>query len=539
MQVTQLEWIVTIAVTIAVLLFDVVVIGRRPHEPSKRELVTALSVYIGLAVAFGIWVYFFHGSQFGVEFFAGWLTEYSLSVDNLFIFLIIMASFNVPKKYQQQALLVGIILALIFRAIFIALGAVAINEFSWVFYIFGAFLLYTAITLAKDTDHDDDADNFVVRFARSHLQLTDKWDGLKLWVKENGKRLMTPMFLVIVALGTTDLIFALDSIPAIYGLTQEPYLVFTANVFALMGLRQLYFLLGDLLKRLVYLSQGLAIILAFIGVKLILHALHENELPFINGGEHVPVPEIPTLLSLGVIIVVLVITTVASLYKTRVKDKKDPEIAQDTTERPTKPTRRTRSSNERPARRRGVDGAVRPPAGERPRPRRARRFDRHHARCRRAGGAHRYRQVLLGGRRPARGHRRRRRVHRPLPDGVVGRVPRGLRPPGARGRRDQRTRDRGWLRIRDGRRHPVDVGGHHRADRTRRRCDVPDVGARDLSVRDGAVGDARDASGPDHRRVHRGRIRVGRRGGHRARSWCRGRSRWPVNCRSSRPRRTR
>ena len=329
MQVSQIEWIVTLGVTIAVLLFDVVVIGRRPHEPNKRELVTALSIYIGLAVAFGIWVYFFHGSQFGVEFFAGWLTEYSLSVDNLFIFLIIMASFNVPKKYQQQALLVGIILALIFRGIFIAIGAVAINEFSWIFYIFGAFLLYTAIGLVRNTDHDDDADNFVVRFARSHMQLTDKWDGLKLYIKENGKRLMTPMFLVIVALGTTDLIFALDSIPAIYGLTQEPYLVFTANVFALMGLRQLYFLLGDLLKRLVYLSQGLAFILFFIGVKLVLHALHENELPFINGGKHVAVPEIPTLASLGVIIVTLVITTVASLYKTRVKDKKSSEDATD------------------------------------------------------------------------------------------------------------------------------------------------------------------------------------------------------------------
>ena len=322
MQVTQLEWIITLGVTIAVLLFDVVVIGRRPHEPSKRELVTALSIYIGLAVAFGIWVWLFHGSQFGVEFFAGWLTEYSLSVDNLFIFLIIMASFKVPKKYQQQALLVGIILALIFRGIFIALGAVAINQFSWVFYVFGAFLVYTAITLVRDTDHDDDAENFVVRFARNHLSLTDKWDGLKLWIMENGKRLMTPMFLVIVALGTTDLLFALDSIPAIYGLTQEPYLVFTANVFALMGLRQLYFLLGDMLKRLVYLSQGLAFILAFIGVKLVLHALHENELPFINGGEPVHVPEIPTLLSLGVIIVTLLITTVASLYKTRVHDKK-------------------------------------------------------------------------------------------------------------------------------------------------------------------------------------------------------------------------
>jgi tellurite resistance protein TerC len=321
--VSQLEWIITLAVTIGVLLFDVVVIGRRPHEPSTRETATALTLYIGLAVAFGVWVWFFHGGQFGLEFFAGWLTEYSLSVDNLFIFLIIMASFKVPRIYQQEALLIGIILALVFRGIFIALGAVAINEFSWVFYLFGAFLVYTAISLARDTEHDDDADNVVVRFARSHLKATDRWAGMKLWVKENGKRLMTPMFLVIVALGTTDLIFALDSIPAIYGLTQQPYLVFTANVFALMGLRQLYFLLGDLLKRLVYLSQGLAIILAFIGVKLFLHALHENELPFINGGEHVPVPEIPTLLSLGVIVVTLVITTAASLYKTRVHDQRE------------------------------------------------------------------------------------------------------------------------------------------------------------------------------------------------------------------------
>jgi tellurite resistance protein TerC len=320
--VSALEWAVTLGVTMAVLLFDIVFIARRPHEPTFRECAIALSFYVGLAVAFGLWVWNFHGSQYGVEFFAGWLTEYSLSVDNLFIFLIIMASFNVPKKYQQEALLVGIILALIFRGIFIALGAVAINQFSWIFYIFGAFLVYTAIKLGRNTEHDDDAENGVVRFARNHLTLTDKWDGLKLWIREDGKRLMTPMFLVIVALGTTDLLFALDSIPAIYGLTQQPYLVFTANVFALMGLRQLYFLLGDLLKRLVYLSQGLAFILLFIGVKLVLHALHENELPFINGGQHVPVPEIPTLLSLGVIVVTLVITTVASLYKTRVVDKR-------------------------------------------------------------------------------------------------------------------------------------------------------------------------------------------------------------------------
>jgi len=329
MHVTQFEWIITLGVTIAVLLFDVIVIGRRPHEPSKRETATYLTIYVGLAVVFGLWVWLFHGSQFGLEFFAGWLTEYSLSVDNLFIFLIIMASFKVPKIYQQQALLVGIILALVFRGIFIALGAVAINQFSWVFYVFGAFLVYTAINLARNTKHDDDAENVVVRLARRHLKLTDRWEGLRLWVKDNGKRLVTPMFLVIVALGTTDLLFALDSIPAIYGLTQQPYLVFTANVFALMGLRQLYFLLADLLRRLVYLSRGLAVILAFIGVKLVLHALHENKLPFINGGEHVPVPEIPTLASLGVIIVTLIITPVASLYKTRVffvfKDAETPE----------------------------------------------------------------------------------------------------------------------------------------------------------------------------------------------------------------------
>lgn len=297
-------------------LFDVVVIGRRPHEPTTRETAGYLALYIGMAIAFGIWVWNFHGGNYGVEYFAGWLTEYSLSVDNLFIFLIIMASFKVPRVLQQQVLLIGIILALIFRGIFIALGAVAISQFSWIFYLFGAFLVYTAIKLVRDTEHDDDAENSMVRFARKYLKASDEWDGSKLHTVVNGKRVLTPMILVIIALGTTDLLFALDSIPAIYGLTQEPYLVFTANVFALMGLRQLYFLLGDMLKRLVYLSQGLAFILAFIGVKLVLHALHENTLPFINGGHHVPVPQIPTLASLAVIIVTLVVTT-ASLWKTR------------------------------------------------------------------------------------------------------------------------------------------------------------------------------------------------------------------------------
>ncbi len=317
MNVSTLEWSITIGVTLAVLLLDVILIALRPHEPTFRECAIALTIYVGLAVLFGVFVWQNHGSQYGLEFFAGWLTEYSLSVDNLFIFLIIMASFKVPRAQQQEALLVGIILALVFRAIFIALGAVAIAQFSWIFYLFGLFLVYTAAKLVQNTEHDDDAENAVVRLVRRHYRLANHWEGgLKLFVKENGVRLLTPMALVIVALGTTDILFALDSIPAIYGLTREPYLVLTANIFALMGLRQLYFLLGDLLKRLVFLSQGLAILLAFIGVKLILHALHENEVPFINGGHHVGVPEISTGLSLGVIVVTLVTTAVVSLWWT-------------------------------------------------------------------------------------------------------------------------------------------------------------------------------------------------------------------------------
>jgi tellurite resistance protein TerC len=315
--VTDLEWAVTIGVTLAVLLFDVIVIGRNPHEPTVRECVTALASYVVLAIAFGVWVTIHHGGSYGVEFFAGWLTEYSLSVDNLFIFIIIMASFKVPRQFQQQALLIGIVLALAFRAVFIALGAVAIEQFAWVFYLFGLFLIYTAWKIAQDADHEDDSENGVVRFARTYLNTTDQWHGVKLVIRDGTKRVLTPMAIVVVALGTTDLLFALDSIPAIYGLTQEPYLVMTANIFALMGLRQLYFLLGDLMQRFVYLSQGLAFILAFIGLKLILHALHENEVPFINGGESVHVPEIPTLAGLAVIVVTLVVTAVASLWKTR------------------------------------------------------------------------------------------------------------------------------------------------------------------------------------------------------------------------------
>jgi tellurite resistance protein TerC len=316
MDVPTWVWWTTIIVTVSVLLFDVIVIGRRPHVPSTREVSLALGFYIGLAIAFGIGVWVFAGHQYGTEFFAGWLTEYSLSVDNLFIFIIIMAKFGVPRKYQQEALLVGIVLALFMRAIFIAVGAAAINEFSWVFYIFGLFLVWTAINLAKESQSDDDEyeENRLIKWVENHLPATQEWHGVKILAKENGKRLITPMFLVVLALGTTDLLFALDSIPAIYGLTKEPYLVLTANIFALMGLRQLYFLIGGLLKRLVYLSYGLAVLLGFIGVKLILHAMHENELPFVNGGEHIEwAPDIPILVSLGAIVGILAVTTVASL----------------------------------------------------------------------------------------------------------------------------------------------------------------------------------------------------------------------------------
>ena len=326
MDVSPLVWWLTIGVTVAVLLFDILVIGRRPHEPSKKEVSVALIVYVGLAIAFGIGVWVVAGHQYGTEFFAGWLTEYSLSVDNLFIFLIIMAKFGVPKELQQSALLVGIVLALIMRGIFIFVGAAAIEQFSWIFYLFGIFLIYTAVKLAKEGTNDDDEEEFeenrLIKFVEKKFPATAEWHGSKILTVENGKRVITPMFVVIIALGTTDLLFALDSIPAIYGLTEEPFLVLTANIFALMGLRQLYFLIGGLLERLIYLSFGLAFLLGFIGIKLILHAMHENELPFLNGGEHISwAPDIPTLVSLGVIVGTLVVTTIASLAKTGIPSK--------------------------------------------------------------------------------------------------------------------------------------------------------------------------------------------------------------------------
>ncbi len=325
MDVAPWIWEVTIGATIVFFLFDVWHMRRNPHEPSMRECLFALSFYVGTAIIFGLGVWLLAGGRYGGEFFAGWLTEYSLSVDNLFIFIIIMSKFAVPRQYQQTALMIGIVLALVMRGIFIALGAAAINQFSWVFYVFGAFLVLTAANLAR-VGHEEEQgydEPRLVRWVRGHVALSKEWNGVKFFTSENGKRLATPMFMVVLTLGMTDLLFALDSIPAIYGLTQEPYLVLTANVFALMGLRQLYFLIGGLLQRLVYLSYGLAFLLLFIGVKLILHAMHENEVPFINGGEHVEwAPEIPIWLSLTVILGTLVVTAVVSLMSD--KSKADP-----------------------------------------------------------------------------------------------------------------------------------------------------------------------------------------------------------------------
>ena len=314
MTVSPLVWGSTIVVILALLAFDYFFHIRKAHVPSLKEAALWSSIYVGLAILFGILVLLFGGSTMGSEYFAGYITEKALSVDNLFVFLIIMASFRVPREDQQKVLLFGIVFSLIARTGFIFLGAALINSFAWVFYIFGLILLITAGNLLKPEAHGDtQANNVMIRLAKRLFHTTEHYDGDKLFTMHNGKRALTPMLLVMVAIGGTDILFALDSIPAIFGLTQNVYIVFTATAFSLMGLRQLYFLIDGLLDRLIYLSYGLAFVLAFIGVKLVLHALHENNLPFINGGVPVPVVEISTGLSLSVIIGALTITVVASL----------------------------------------------------------------------------------------------------------------------------------------------------------------------------------------------------------------------------------
>jgi len=323
MDVSTPVWLLTAAGVVGLIVFDFYAHVRTPHEPTFRESAWWSAVYIALALVFGVGLGVVWGWDHGAEYFAGYVTEKSLSVDNLFVFLIIMTRFAVPRAYQQKVLLVGVAIALVLRTAFILVGAAAIERWSWVFYIFGAFLVYTGVKLAREK-HDEEkeeeptGEGLLVRLVRRAFPTSTEYHGDRLTSVVDGRRVLTPMLLVMVAIGSTDVLFALDSIPAIYGLTEQPYIVFTANAFALLGLRQLYFLIGGLLERLVYLSQGLAVILGFIGVKLLLHAMHTNELPFVNGGEHVDwAPEIPIWLSLTVILGTLAVATVASLLKTR------------------------------------------------------------------------------------------------------------------------------------------------------------------------------------------------------------------------------
>ena len=312
--VSGLVWTLTVVGIAGLLLFDFFFHVRRAHVPTIGEAARWTGAYVAIAILFGIGVLIVGGGDMGAQYFAGYVTEEALSVDNLFVFLLLLTSFKVPRADQQKVLLVGIVVSLLARTGFIFLGAALINRFAWVFYAFGLILLITAGNLLKNESSEEETpDNIIIRTARRFLRTSDTYDGDKLFTVQNGRRVMTPMLLVMVAIGGTDILFALDSIPAIFGLTQNVYLVFTATAFSLLGLRQLYFLIDGLLDRLVYLSYGLAAILALIGVKLILHALHENNVPFINSGEHVDVTEISTGASLAVIVGVLLITVVGSL----------------------------------------------------------------------------------------------------------------------------------------------------------------------------------------------------------------------------------
>lgn len=320
MNIPAWVWVATIGGLLLLMAIDLVIVDRKPHEVTIGQAARWVVFYVACAVVFGLGLWMFAGGTHAGEFFAGYITEYSLSVDNLFIFLVIMSAFSVPKIHQHKVLLVGILLALIMRGIFIAVGAAAIARFSWVFYLFGVFLVYTAYKLSRSGIGGEDEEyeeNRVTRWARKFLPVAEEYHGSRSIVKIDGKVLATPMLIVMIAIGSADLMFAIDSIPAIFGLTKEPFLVFTANAFALMGLRQLYFLLGGLLKQMHYLSVGLAIILGFIGVKLILEALHSNDLPFLNNGEGLHVPTINIGLSLTVIVGVLGITALASVIKSR------------------------------------------------------------------------------------------------------------------------------------------------------------------------------------------------------------------------------
>ena len=312
MDVSLTIWAVTIAAILLLIVIDLLTVSAKPHEVKFKEAMTWSLFYIGIAIAFGIWIWQKYGATSGTEYFAAYLVEKSLSVDNLFVFVIILAQFAVPGIYHQRILMIGVILALVLRGIFIAVGAAALAAFSFTFVIFGAILIWTGVGLFKHWDEDPEPnDNAIVKRIRSKIRMVDEFHGSKLFIKLNGVRFATPMFLVMIAIGSTDLLFALDSIPATFGVTSEPFLVFAANAFALLGLRALYFLVKGLLDRLIYLSLGLSIILMFIGVKLIMTFLHE---------QYDSIPKISTPVGLGVIGGILVVSTVASI----IKSKSDP-----------------------------------------------------------------------------------------------------------------------------------------------------------------------------------------------------------------------
>lgn len=305
--------IAALAVLVVLLLADLLLVLKRPHVPSLKECAGWIGFYVGLALVFAVVLYFVGGMAPASEFVTGWLLEYSLSVDNLFVFIVIMTKFAVPKKYQQEVLMVGIIISLVARALFILAGSVIIEHFVGVFYLFGLFLLWTAWKQTQE-EGEDDGESFIMRWVRKLFPVAQEYDGNKLRTRVNGKTMLTPMLMVFITIGLTDVMFALDSIPAIFAVTRNPFLVFTANLFALMGLRQLYFLLGGLMERLAYLHYGIAIILGFIGVKLLIHAIHEAPLSFIPGFELLEkIPEVPIWLSLTVIVVSMAGAVVASL----------------------------------------------------------------------------------------------------------------------------------------------------------------------------------------------------------------------------------
>lgn len=311
--------IATFAVLAVFFVVDLFIIGRKPHVPSTKECVQHIAFFVVMALIFGGLMWFFAGSKPAIEFYSGWLTEYSLSIDNLFVFVIIMSNFAVPKQLQKFVLSIGITIALVLRGVFILIGAAIISRFTWVFFLFGAFLIVTAIKLVAGGDEDEEYhENGLIRALRKVIKITDEYDGEKLRTVKNGTKYWTPMLIVFLTIGTTDVMFAFDSIPAIFGLTKDPFIVFTSNVFALLGLQQLYFLLGELLDKLVYLPLGLSVVLGFIGVKLIMEALHGNSLPFLNGGQPISwVPEVPTWLSLVVIVLAIGGAALASVIKMR------------------------------------------------------------------------------------------------------------------------------------------------------------------------------------------------------------------------------